>query len=254
MTTLDSLFEKIENAKNLDFGTIIDQVISLFKKVWQKGLVLVLIIVVCAGVAGVLFNLIGLSGSTNLMLDEGFNINTFIDNYSKNVIYAIPQNILISTLTMAFLAAFYRICKSELLEENLQDDYFYFFKHGYFSKLLTLGMIHTGISTLALFLFVIPAIYVYVPLGYISVFFAFNPDLSEIEILKASFKLGNKKWLISFGTMFVASLMGALGILGCGIGILFTISIAYLPVFFIYKEVVGFEKKSAIDEIGNSIQ
>ncbi|MBU2949093.1 hypothetical protein KO493_00070 [Tamlana agarivorans] len=252
MPTLENLFEKIENAKDLEFGTIIDEVISLFKKVWQKGLVLVLIIVVCAGVASILFNLIGLNTTTELNIEAGFNVDDLVNTYSKNVLYAIPQNILISTLTMAFLAGFYRICKHVIFDENVEDDYFYFFKHGYFSKLLTLGMIHTGISTLALFLFVIPAIYVYVPLGYITVFFAFNPDLSEIEILKASFKLGNKKWWLSFGTMFVAGLMGVLGFLGCGIGILFTISIAYLPVFFIYKEVIGFGRKSAIDEIGAS--
>ena len=80
-----------------------------------------------------------------------------------------------------------------------------------------LGIIHTGIAVLAQFLFVLPYIYAFVPLAYFTIIFANNPDLSEGEIVKASFKLGNKKWLITFGTMFVAGLLGMLGIIGCGI-------------------------------------
>jgi len=41
-----------------------------------------------------------------------------------------------------------------------------------------------------------------------------------------------------------------LGIIGCGIGVLFTISVMYLPVFFIYKEVIGFGETSEIEQIG----
>ena len=79
-----------------------------------------------------------------------------------------------------------------------------------------------------------------------------HSDLSETEIIKASFSLGNKKWLISFGTIFLMGLMGLLGILACGIGVLFTISIAYLPVYLIYKSVIGFEQLDEIDSIGKN--
>ncbi|AUS05783.1 hypothetical protein [Pseudotamlana carrageenivorans] len=252
MNTLDRLFNKIENAKALDFGIIIDNTITLYKKIWQKGAVLFLLMMACGAIVAVLFSLIGLAPAGEIFVNGEFDIEGVVNSYSKNTLYSVPQNILLSTLTMAFLAAFYRMCSFELFEKPYQVDYFYFFKNGYFSKLLTLGMIYTTISTIAQLLFLIPLIYVYVPLSYIAVIFAFNPDLTEIEIVKASFKLGNKKWLISFGTMFVGALMGMLGILGCGIGVIFTIAIAYLPVLFIYKEVVGFEEKSPIDEIGST--
>ncbi|OBQ57421.1 hypothetical protein JJL45_15930 [Tamlana sp. s12] len=252
MNTLEHLFNKIENAKALDFGIIIDEVITLYKMVWQKGAVLFLLMMVCGAAVAVVFTIIGLAPTSEIFVNGEFDIEGFVNSYSKNALYSVPQNILMSTLTMAFLAAFYRMCSFELLGKPYQNDYFYFFRNGYFSKLLTLGMIYTGISTIAQLLFLIPLIYVYVPLSYIAVIFAFNPDLTEIEIVKASFKLGNKKWLISFGTMFVGALMGMLGILGCGIGVIFTIAIAYLPVLFIYKEVIGFEYQSPIDEIGST--
>ena len=113
-----------------------------------------------------------------------------------------------------------------------------------------LGLIHTGIAVAAQFMLFIPYIYAFVPLAYFTIIFANNPELSEAEIVKASFKLGTKKWLISFGTLLVAFILGMIGILGCGIGLLFTISIIYLPVFFIYKEVIGFDESSEIEQIG----
>lgn len=249
MNTFKSLEEKIDNAKDLDFSNLFDSIIELFKKVWLKGFFTVLLIVAFAFVVNILFSLIGLAPKNNIAFND-FDFDGFFSFYSETIIYSIPQTILVSTITMAFVAAFYRICKQFVLGENVVDDYFYFLKKEYFSKLLMLGIIHTGIAVVAQFLFVIPYIYAFVPLAYFTIIFANNPDLSEGEIVKASFKLGNKKWLITFGTMFVAGLLGMLGIVGCGIGILFTISIIYLPVFFIYKEVIGFEDTNEIEQIG----
>ncbi|MEL0457317.1 hypothetical protein WJN01_13845 [Flavobacteriaceae bacterium SZ-1-7] len=251
MNSYQSLERKIDNAKPVDFSEIIDNVIELFKKVWLKGFLVILLVSVCAIVASILFSLIGLAPNSNVFMD-GFSLEAYMQFYSSSALYSIPQNILIATLTLAFVSAFYKICKQFVSGETVVDDYFYFFKKQYFSKLLMLGIIHTAISTVAQLMFLVPIIYVFVPLAYFSIIFANNPELSEMEIVKASFKLGNKKWFISFGTMFVCGLMGALGILGCGIGILFTISIAYLPAFFIYKEVIGFDDTSEIDLIGRA--
>ncbi|TNJ43706.1 hypothetical protein KFZ70_08155 [Tamlana fucoidanivorans] len=252
MNTIDSLYDKIDRAKELDFGQIFDSTLQLFKKVWLKGFLVVLLIVMSAMVIAFAFAAIGLASTNTFVTDNGFNFNVQFDDYFKNVLFSVPQSILVSTITLALLGAFYRICQREVQGEQGVDDYFYFFRNGYFSKLLMLGILYTGISTLAQFLFVLPVIYVMIPLSYFSLFFAFNPDLSETELVKASFKLGNKKWFISFGTLFVAALLGMLGVLGCGIGLLFTISIAYLPLFFIYKEVVGFDETSEIDQIGTN--
>ena len=235
MNTFKSLEEKINNAKALDFSDIFDSIIELFKKVWLKGFLAVLLVVVFAIVVNILFSLIGLAPKNNLASND-FDFDGFFSFYSETIIYSIPQTILISTITIAIVAAFYRICKQYVLGENVVDDYFYFLKKEYFSKLLMLGIIHTGIAVLAQFLFVLPYIYAFVPLAYFTIIFANNPDLSEGEI----------------GTMFVAGLLGMLGIIGCGIGILFTISIMYLPVFFIYKEIIGFEDTNEIEQIGVS--
>jgi len=43
-------------------------------------------------------------------------------------------------------------------------------------------------------------IYIVVPLSFIIAFLAFNEDLSDKKLVKASFRLGNKNWLVIFGS------------------------------------------------------
>ena len=40
MNSLNYLQQKIQNAKDLDFGTVFNQAIELYKKVWVQGLLL----------------------------------------------------------------------------------------------------------------------------------------------------------------------------------------------------------------------
>lgn len=251
MNDIATLLNKINNAKALDYGDIISSSVELFKKVWLKGLIVMLFVLISAICISFAFSLIGLAPAINQHIFSGnFDFKTLATFYSSSALYGIPQNMLISTLNIAFVAAFYRICKQIISDEHSNEDYFYFFKKDYFTKVFMLGIIYTGIATVAQFLCFIPYIYVFVPLSYFAVILADNPNLNEMEILKASFALGNKKWLITFGTMFVAGLIAMLGIFGCVIGLVFTMSIIYLPSFLIYKNAVGFDETSAIDEIG----
>jgi hypothetical protein len=239
---------KIQNAEHLDFGTILDLSIKMFKEVWLKGFLMVIIIAVFAGALTFLFSVLGLSPdpySVNWV--EDFN---FYEYYTSNALYSLPQAILISTLTIGLLAGFYRICKQTDLNESISDDLFYFFKGSYFSKIFMLGIIYAIIANVAQLLFVIPYIYAFVPLSFFAVVFANNTDLTETEIVKISFSLGTKKWLLTFGLIFVTGILGMLGLIACFIGILFTISIMYLPVYFVYRDVVGFEEDSEIMKIG----
>jgi uncharacterized membrane protein len=95
---------------------------------------------------------------------------------------------------------------------------------------------------LATLLCFLPIIYVIVPLSFMVIVYAFNPELSVSEIIKLGFDLGNKKWFMSFGLMFVSGLLaGIVGMLMCFVGIYVTSSFSYLPHYFIYKDVVGYE-------------
>jgi hypothetical protein len=146
-------------------------------------------------------------------------------------------------ISFGMKASFYRICKLKDLEEMGADDYFYYLKKPYLGKVIKLSLATFGITILAVLLCVLPVFYVMVPVALMNVIFAFNPDLSTSEIIKAGFRLGNKKWLLTFGLMIISGfLAGIVGLLMCCIGIYVTTSFGYLPVYFIYKDSVGFDK------------
>ena len=65
------------------------------------------------------------------------------------------------------------------------------------------------------------------------------------DLIKLSFKLGTKKWLVTFGLVIISSILAeVVGLLLCGIGIFATASFIYLPTYYIYKEVIGFDDNS----------
>lgn len=120
------------------------------------------------------------------------------------------------------------------------EDYFYYLKRGRWKRSLVLGLIIFGLSVIGLALCGIGLVYLIVPLSLVPAFLAFNEELSPTEITKAAFQLGNKNSLVIFGLILVVGIIAELGILLCGIGILFTALLAKIPVYYMYKGAIGF--------------
>lgn len=248
---VNDILQRIQNAKDLDFGDLFNRSIELFKKVWVQGLVTLLLNMVLAIPVMLLIYipLIAMGVMDGYM--SSYNSYDPYGSYSQPDVSPVMLIVMLvlyliaiaamSTIAFGLKAAFYRICKMKDLEQMGKEDYFYFFKKPYLQKTITIALAYIGISILATLLCVIPIIYVFVPLSYMIVIYAFNPELSISEIIKLSFDLGNKKWLITFGILIVAGfLAGIVGMLMCFVGIYVTASFSYLPPYLIYKDVVGF--------------
>ena len=251
MNKLNFLLTKIDSAKELDFGTIFNQSIELFKKTWVQGLVMLLLTMVLMIPFYVLMYLpmlaLGLSSPDYIESGDDFNLLLVIPFGLMILVFVFFAMIIGFGIT----SAFFRICKIKDFNEATSDDYFYFFKKPYLGKTIKLAAIIFGISVLATLLCFFPLIYVMVPLSLINVIYAFNPEMTASDIVKVGFKLGNKKWLITFGLMIVASLLAQMvGMIMCFVGIFVTASFAYLPFYFVYKESIGFNETHIIDEIG----
>ena len=125
------------------------------------------------------------------------------------------------------------------------------FKKDYLGKAVLLGLMTAGISIVALLLCGLPMIYAAIPINFIPLFFAFNPELTAQEIIKASFKLGTKKWFLAFGLMFISGILAQfVGMMLCFVGIFFTASFSLIPQYFIYKKTIGFEGNLAKETVG----
>ncbi|WP_121666744.1 hypothetical protein [Mesonia aquimarina] len=242
---LQEIEQRINKAPELNFGNIFDESTALFKKVWLQGLVIILLTVLLMLPIYPIFFI-------SFLGVEALEIPTTYSIENNDIWVAIPSILLMiifmlyaMVISFAFQAAFFRICRNEDLALGEVNNYFYYFKGKYISKILLIGLASFGISLVAMLLCLFPLIYVSVPISFFALVFAFNPELSVSEIIKASFSLGNKKWLITFGLTIIASFLAQIiGMLLCFVGVLFTASFVYLPTYFVYKKVVGFKEQT----------
>tara|TARA_R110002049_G_scaffold5204_1_gene36530 strand:+ start:7329 stop:8138 length:810 start_codon:yes stop_codon:yes gene_type:complete len=268
MNNFSSLQEKINNVKPLDFGDILSRSIDLFKKTWLQGFLLMLMFFV---IAIPIFIVIYMPMYTALI--EQIQSGDYDPNDASSLMMQTDSfryqilglTFVMSFFTVAMAAGFYRVVrKIDIGEAFSVSGFFYFFKGKYLGKILTIAALSFLVSLinfafekflspeLATLLSLVISIGFSVYSTLFIVFLAFNPEMESTEIFSLSFNLGTKKWPLIFGLLVVTGIMGFFGIILCGIGILFTISIMYLPPYLIYKDVLGFNETSEIDKIGET--
>ncbi|WP_106144862.1 hypothetical protein [Flagellimonas meridianipacifica] len=235
--------EKIDSSGALDFGRIFNASFELFKKVWVQGFITLLLTFVVI----IPFYLVAYIPMVAVGMTDPYYFESEELPASMILFFIVYYPIMLIGVTMfttCLTAAFLRICRRVDSDEIGKDDYFFYFKKPYLSKAFTLALIITGLSILGMLACGIGLIYLVVPMSLLSAFFAFDEELTSGEITKASFALGNKNWLIIFGLIFVSSLVAQLGILLCFIGFLFTAMFTRIPIYFIYKDSIGFSSET----------
>jgi len=239
------VFQKIETANSPDFGDILSKSFILFKKAWVEGMLHVLLIL---GLMIPLFILL-YAPLIPLLIDSvqnGRDFNPF-QEYSLLLIIGyffvfLILMIISQVFNYAIMAHLYKVLKKADTGSTQEiGGYFSCLKRD-FGKLFVLSLAGIGIALLATILCYLPLIYAMVPLQLLVVIYAYNPELSVSEIVKASFKLGNRFWLIIFGLMIIGGLISQIGVVLCFVGVVATASFVHFPMYFFYKDTVGFEK------------
>lgn len=246
---------KVANAQDLDFGTIFNQSIELFKKSWLQGFLMQLFVFILMVpfmiILYVPFILMIINQTESGQLDPNA-MKSFLSGFSILYILLFFVGILvIAAMQMALNAAFFRILKS--LDEGREvktSDLFYFMKGQYFGKILFLMLVTLLIALPAALFFYLPLIYVMVPISFFSIIFAFNEEWSIGDIVSSGFRLGNKKWVLTFGLIIVSyAAVMLLSFVTCGLGGLFLAPFMFHPIYFIYKGAVGFDDLSELNRI-----
>ncbi len=231
--------EKIQNSFPLEFGSIFNRSIELFKKVWLQGFITLLLTMVTILPFYLLFYIpFIMAGITD---PEMFDSENVPPQVLIPMIFLFPVLLIaVMTIGLALNAAFLRICMQKDFDQMVREDYFFFLKRDYLVKTITLSLLMFGVSILGMLACGIGIFYVMVPMAIMPAFLAFNEQLSPMEIVKASFKLGNKNWLVIFGLVLLMGILAELGILLCCVGIFFTAMLAKIPTYYIYKDGIGF--------------
>lgn len=246
-----ALFQKIESAPPVDFGSILSRSFELFKKAWQPGLIHALIAGILV-IPVILMIYIPLIPFYIRSFDRGYYY--YDDYYYQEPLFDHPALFIIlyiliilvvsffaQTVAYGIAAHFYKVLKNIDMETDEDTGgYFHFLKGKHLGKVFVLSLAGFGIAILATLLCYLPIFYVMVPLQLFAIMFAFNPDLSVSEIINACFKLGHKYWLILFGLIIVSGLIAQLGLILCIIGVIATAYFVHLPMYYFYKDTIGF--------------
>ena len=255
--TYSEIIKRIERNSKLDFGDIFSKSIELFKKVWRQGTVLMILVFLSQILIKFIFSFTGINESIKLKLlavqEEGdmHQQLMYLGDYFMQIIISL---FILGFFLMLLDVGFYGVVKAKDLGEK-NKGLFQFFKLKYLWKLLLLFFVNMGIMMLSIFLLFLPLIYLMIPFSFSLVIFACNPDLTLREIISLSFKLGAKKWGITFLLTLVSVILGSLGVIFCCVGFFFTMSFRYLPFYLVYKETIGFndtDEVSLFDDSGRS--
>ena len=237
-----ALSNSIENSNPLDFGSIFGKSIDLFKQVWLQGFIIVILTFLTIIPFYVLIYIpLLIAGVTDPKMLKSEEVPPEI---MIPMVILIPLVFLgVMTVSLLLNAAFLRICRNKDLNLSKSDDYFHYFNKKYASKAFLLSLMILGLMVLGLLACGLGIFYLVVPISLIPAFLAFDQELSAKEIVKSSFSLGNKNWLVIFGLIVIMGLVAELGILLCFIGVFFTAMLAKIPVYFMYKDAVGFSSE-----------
>ena len=238
--SLETVNQKIAEKPSLEFGLIFSQSIELFKKVWLQGFITLLLTFVTILPFYIMIYI--------PMIAAGITDPDMLRNEEMPTMVVVAMVILMPVFLLGVMAfgtalnaAFLRICRQKDLNEAISEDYFYFFKEGRLGKILNLALIMLGLSVLGVLACGLGMFYLIVPMSLFPAFLAFNEELSAMDIVKSSFILGNKNWLVIFGLLIVMGIVAELGVILCCVGILFTAMLSKIPTYFMYKYGVGFD-------------
>ncbi|MDO1512301.1 hypothetical protein Q2T41_06490 [Maribacter confluentis] len=236
---LEKKITEIKSRPNLEFGSIFNRSIELFKKIWVQGFIALLLTFLTILPFYIILYI--------PMIATGITDPYALEHNELPPMVAVAMGILspiviigVSTFSLAINAAFLRICRQKDEEKDGVDDYFYFFRDGRIGKVFILALYIMGVALLGMLACGVGLFYVIVPLSLLPAFLAFSNELSAFGMVKASFILGNKNWLIIFLLVLVAGIVAELGLLLCCVGIFFTAMFSKVPTYFMYKDGVGF--------------
>ena len=244
------IFKKIEQAAKPDFSDIISRSFEMYKKVISEGIVHMLISLAIAIPFILLVYIPILPGYIEMIQHAGdpHYQPSFFEDMGPAMIVAwvlivLVMSFIMQVFNVSIFGHFLKFLKNKDLGTNDDIGGYFTIAKDHFGKIIILSLATTGISLLAMLACYLPLFYVMVPLSLISPIFIFNPELSVSDMVKASFKLGNKYWGVLFGLFLVSGLMASLGLIACYIGIIATAFFSYIVTYYIYKDTIGFDEE-----------
>ncbi|MDI6048016.1 hypothetical protein [Flavobacterium yafengii] len=254
-TTQDRIEEIKKNGYTLDFGNVFNHAFENYKKIALYGGLMIFVIFVLLSILafGVLIAIFGGTAVVDFLKPENlkpeeFSLNTLLIFSGISILISC----LISPLTAALIKMAY--C-AERDEEFHISTMFEYYKAPYFKEIFIATFVISIISSISstvinytqipVISFVVTVIIeLFTILMIPLIIFG---KLKAIEALEASILIVSKQPLILLGLIVVGSIGTLVGLIGCCIGIVFTLPFLNSLYYAIYSEIIGFDPETEIE-------
>lgn len=250
MNTTQNRIERIKNnGYELDFGIVFNHAFENYKKIaLYGGLVIFVFFFLLSIVAfGVIIAIFGSAATLEFLKPE--NLRPEVLSLSTLIIIS-AVSVLIGSSLSPFTAGLIKMAYcAERDEEFHVSTMFEFFKAPYFKELFIATLL---VSTVSSILSVIIDFAQIPILGFVNTLtvslftilmipLIIFGKLKAVEAIQTSLMIVSKQPLILLGLIVVGTFAIMVGLIGCCIGIFFTIPFIYSLYYVIYSEIIGFE-------------
>jgi hypothetical protein len=255
--------DRIEEISNygyqLDFGKVFDAAFENYKKIALYAGLMLLVFSILISIV-MLAGLIAYIGVEHLE-EFGKKLEQLSTLKVMPLEIALPLNaglLLFSTIISPFMAGFFKMADcGEKGEEFHVSSMFSYYKFPYFLNIILsviiVGILSTGLAMLlenAGLGFVGTVTNILISfLTLLAIPLIVFANLNAADAIKYSILLVAKQPLNLLGLTIVAGIGSVLGIFGLCIGIFFTLPFMYSMNYVIYKNIVGIDETSPLDEI-----
>jgi hypothetical protein len=254
-TTQDRIEEIKKNGYTLDFGNVFNHAFENYKKIALYGGLMIFVIFVLLSILafGVLIAIFGSLAVVDFLKPENlkpeeFSLDTLLIFSGISIVFSS----LISPLTAALIKMAY--C-AERDEEFHISTMFEYYKAPYFKEIFIATFLISLISSISstiinytqipVISFVIRVIIeLFTILMIPLIIFG---KLKAVEALEASILIVSKQPLILLGLIVIGSIGTLVGLIGCCIGIVFTLPFLNSLYYAIYSEIIGFDSQTEIE-------
>ena len=243
-----------KNGYTLDFGNVFNLAFENYKKIALYGGLMIFVIFVLLSILafGVLVAIFGGTAVVDFLKPENlkpeeFSLNTLLIFSGISILISC----LISPLTAALIKMAYCAQRDEEFHISTMFEYY---KAPYFKEIFIASFVISLISSLSstiinytqipIIRFVVTVIIeLFTVLMIPLIIFG---KLKAIEAFESSIIIVSKQPLILLGLLVVGSIGTLVGLIGCCIGIVFTLPFLNSLYFAIYNEIIGFDPEDEI--------
>lgn len=222
----------MEQTTKVRFGEWITEAWTLLTAKWQTWVVMMIIYIIPIGMIYVFMQYF--SYKTQPPVTDADVWKTLIENFTQSVTLGLITQFMITFVEAFFIGGIYNAAFKQINGEEISPSDI-FSGTEFYVNILVASLVISVLEYAGAFLCYIPSLIVR-GLFFMTLPLIIGKNLSPIDALKESFNVTKGDWVMYTLFAFVVALLSALGVIGCFIGVLFTLPLVFLTTAVAYRD------------------